>query len=373
MDGVLFTRDKRKLLMYPPGKSGPYFIPDSVVSIGEKAFFDCSGLTELTIPGSVASIGRLAFWGCSELAGFTMPVSASLDPKDFLEAFGLPARSQKSGPAPSLIFEDGVLFTGDKKILVMCLPGKKGRYCVPAGVTGIGPYAFQNCACLTEVVIPDGVVTVGEGAFFGCRSLEEITGPGSVTGMDGSALYDSGKLTVTLPAQSYAEEYCRRNGLRYRYPGEERVRSLLDDDPKAFTKSVFHMLEVDDVGIAGEWPVLMSACFLRMDRGYDDTGESYLCQCDRDLIIPEKEIGEPCPDMRERIEVFFGAMGNDISFFPIDKTEFLNKCLAVNAVVYELPEKIRTKYIRSWCIGDALLIRACDLWYYLEFNWSYWD
>ena len=371
-DGVLFTRDKRKLLIYPPGKTGPYSIPDKVVSIGERAFSGCSGLTEVTVPGSVTGIGKNAFLGCSNLAGFTIADGASLD-LNVLEAFGCPVRSQQSVQDPSLISVDGVLFTGDKKNLLMCPPGKEGRYCIPAGVTGIGPYAFWNCARLTEVVLPDGVVTVGEDVFSGCRSLERITIPGSVTGMESRALYDPGRLIVTLPAHSRAEEYCRRNGLRYRYPGEERVRSLQDDDPEAYAESVFRMMEVYDEIVAGEFPVFMSACFMRMAREEEDTGEPCLYLMDHDLIIPEKEIGEPCPDMEKRIEAFFAAMGEDISSFPIDKTELLEKCSAVNAAVYELPEKYRTKYIRSWCIGDVLLIRACDLWYCLEFDWSYLD
>ena len=46
-------------------------IPNSVTSIGERAFLDCSGLTSITIPNSVTSIGGSAFWGCSGLKSVT--------------------------------------------------------------------------------------------------------------------------------------------------------------------------------------------------------------------------------------------------------------------------------------------------------------
>lgn len=44
------------------------FIPNSVTSIGDYAFYGCSGLTSVTIPNSVTSIGERAFYDCSGLA-----------------------------------------------------------------------------------------------------------------------------------------------------------------------------------------------------------------------------------------------------------------------------------------------------------------
>ena len=52
-------------------------IPNSVTSIGDLAFYDCSGLTSVTIPNSVTSIGDYAFWGCSGLTSVTIPNSVT--------------------------------------------------------------------------------------------------------------------------------------------------------------------------------------------------------------------------------------------------------------------------------------------------------
>ena len=39
-------------------------IENEVTSIGNYAFYGCSGLTSVTIPNSVTSIGNDAFYGC---------------------------------------------------------------------------------------------------------------------------------------------------------------------------------------------------------------------------------------------------------------------------------------------------------------------
>ena len=61
------------LLRYPEGRQGAYTIPNGVISVGEKAFYHCSGLSSLTIPDSVRSLGFEAFSGCTSLTFVSMP------------------------------------------------------------------------------------------------------------------------------------------------------------------------------------------------------------------------------------------------------------------------------------------------------------
>ena len=65
VDGVLFNKDKSRLVAYPAGKSGiSYSIPNSVIDIGSDAFNGCKGLIDISIPNCVTSIGDYAFNDC---------------------------------------------------------------------------------------------------------------------------------------------------------------------------------------------------------------------------------------------------------------------------------------------------------------------
>ncbi len=121
-------------------------IPDGVTSIGQYAFYDCTGLTSVTIPNSVTSIGDLAFKGCSSLTSVTIPNSVtSIGYRAFAECTGLTSVT------------------------------------IPNSVTSIGDGAFNGCSGLTSVTIGNSVKSIGESAFYGCSSLASITIPNSVT------------------------------------------------------------------------------------------------------------------------------------------------------------------------------------------------
>ena len=140
-------------------------IPDSVTSIGGFAFYYCTGLTSVDIPGSVTSIGGYAFGGCSNLTEVTIP--------DSVTSIGIGAFSK----CCSLTSVD-----------------------IPGSVTSIGNFAFYDCTGLTSVDIPDGVTSIGNGAFFRCSGLTSVTIPGSVTSIGGDAFRNCDSLTsITIP------------------------------------------------------------------------------------------------------------------------------------------------------------------------------
>ena len=114
-------------------------IPNSVTSIGEYTFDDCSSLTSVTIPNSVTSIGEGVFYNCSGLTSVTIPNSVtSIGDEAFLDCIGLTSVT------------------------------------IPNSVTSIGAYAFKDCTGLTSVTIPNSVTSIGDLAFANCQKIENV-------------------------------------------------------------------------------------------------------------------------------------------------------------------------------------------------------
>ena len=115
-------------------------IPDSVTSIGNYAFYGCSGLTSVTIGNSVKSIRYYAFYCCSRLTSVT----------------------------------------------------------IGNNVTSIGDYAFYECRDLSSITIPNSVTSIGISAFAYCSGLTSITIPNSVTSIGEYNQEIKGKTNVEI-------------------------------------------------------------------------------------------------------------------------------------------------------------------------------
>ena len=125
MDGVLFNKDKTKMIWFPKGKSGYYIIPNSVTSIEREAFRDCIGLTSITISENITSIGESAFRGCTGLTNVTIPNSVtSIGDNAFYGCTGLKEIHCKKSTPPSLGLS--CLSYVDKKTCKLYVP--KGSY-----------------------------------------------------------------------------------------------------------------------------------------------------------------------------------------------------------------------------------------------------
>lgn len=77
LDGVLFSKDKEQLIIYPRAKQGAYNVPNSVKHIADFAFLNCKGLTEIVLSTSLSSIGGWSFSFCTGLKTIVLPASVN--------------------------------------------------------------------------------------------------------------------------------------------------------------------------------------------------------------------------------------------------------------------------------------------------------
>ena len=141
-------------------------IPDGVASIGKCAFFDCSGLTSVTLPNSVTSIGDGAFFWCGNLASIKVDSgNTTYDSRDNCNA----------------------IIEANTKTLIK---GCKNTF-IPNSVTSIGDKAFAGCKGLVSVTIPDSVASIGDRAFECCEDLRSVTIPNSIKSIGKKAFYDT--------------------------------------------------------------------------------------------------------------------------------------------------------------------------------------
>jgi len=113
-------------------------LPNNVTSIGDYAFYGCSGLTLVHIPYGVTVIGSYAFSNC-----------------------GLTSVQ------------------------------------IPNSVTSMGDYVFWDCSNLTEATLPNGITFINC-SFYNCGSLASVNIPNSVTAIDCKAFYNCKSLTSVI-------------------------------------------------------------------------------------------------------------------------------------------------------------------------------
>ena len=147
--GFIFSDSQKTNLVGYVGEGGEITIPNTVISITEKAFVNRGNLSSVTISSAVASIALDAFSGCGSLTA----IDVVSDNENFSAA-------------------NGILFNKDKTTIIRCLEAKSATYTIPSTVTRIADSAFYNCKKITSITLTDDLVGIGCGAFAGCIQLK---------------------------------------------------------------------------------------------------------------------------------------------------------------------------------------------------------
>ena len=252
-DGVILSKDRTRIVLFPTGKDGHYEVPDGISCIGERAFYwNCtmSKLTSIYLPLSVTRVEYEAFGMGTPLSDVYYEGSQT-DRQTLLTIGDHNTRllnaawhydSAGSNPVFSGQCGDDLYWSFDEETGTLTITGSGAMYSwsspydvpwgtyrgsiaelalpeglssvggdaffgctklksvtIPSSVTGIGNSAFANCAGLQSAAIGDGVKTIGELAFC-CTGLTSVTIPESVTNVGSSAFMDCSRLqSVVIP------------------------------------------------------------------------------------------------------------------------------------------------------------------------------
>ena len=181
-----------------------YYIPSSLKSVTvtggnilRGAFYNCTGLTSVTIGNSVTSIGEWAFSGCSGLTSITIPDSVTSIGDRAFESCELTSIIVVEGNSKYHSVGNCLIETATKTLILGC---KTSAIPTDGSVTSIGYEAFRGCTGLTSITIPDSMTSIGIAAFYYCSDLTSITIPDSVTSIGDWAFTScSGLTSVTIP------------------------------------------------------------------------------------------------------------------------------------------------------------------------------
>ena len=196
-NGILFTKDKTKLVKYPCQLANTsYNVPDSVIDIGSWAFYGNGNISSINFTDLIKSIGECCFDKCYNI-----------------ELTNIPRKIEYLG---------GYAFGGRLKAQTLIMPktlSKLGLHDVAARVSR---YAFYNCE-IENVIYEDGTVALYSATVLYCNSLKSVTIPKSVTEICGNAYENLGfmygqkidNFKIYCYSGTVGEQYAINNDLDY--------------------------------------------------------------------------------------------------------------------------------------------------------------
>ncbi len=163
-------------------------LPDSLTSIGQYAFYNCTNLALTKLPEGITSIGEYAFQSCPNLALTKLPDSLTYIGRDaFHNCTNLVLTELPDG----LTIIDTAVFQGCTNLALTKLP---------EGLTNLRTNAFLNCTNLAITEIPEKITTFSSSVFQGCASLSEITCKGMISSFSSTLFKDCTNLVkLVLP------------------------------------------------------------------------------------------------------------------------------------------------------------------------------
>lgn len=261
LKNVIFPPNLRKIGWYAFGDCDSLvniFIPNSVSSVGGNAFAFCENLKAINVGSGVTNLSNEAFVGSSSLEEINVSkenmvyssVEGVLYNKDLTKLLivpdGISGEVVIHGNTEEITYSafrgckklsaiyvssenlqymsiDGIVYSADRKVLVVCPQNKTGSVIVDAKTEIISSYAFHNCKSLAQISLPDGLKYINEWAFRNCENLIYIDLPEGLLSIGAYALADCYSITNIILPESLEfigeQAFAYNKKLEYTYIG----------------------------------------------------------------------------------------------------------------------------------------------------------
>lgn len=181
IDGILFTKSKKTLAIYPLGKkNSAYSVPKTVYKIAENAFSESSSIRTIKMTNSVKRIEDNAFAHCYRLKNVTL--------SQRLTYIGEQVFNDTEFNDTDSNWKNGYLYCGNALISVK---QNLKQVTVKKGTRILGTRAIDLCENLKKVTLPEGLLYINDYALHDDTKLSTLTIPKSVKeiGKDAIGVY----------------------------------------------------------------------------------------------------------------------------------------------------------------------------------------
>lgn len=176
---------------------------DGIAYIGKASFANCDSLHQVVMPYSVKEIGDSAFANCANLKSVSLPVQLERIGENAFRGCGL----------RTISFPQSIYWIGDG-VLAEC--SELNNITITENIDRIPKGMFEGCTSLKKVTLHEKLDAIGDRAFFGCSLLDFLVIPDSVKNIGIDAFTGTDKqFIIQCSFGSYAEEYCRKNKIKY--------------------------------------------------------------------------------------------------------------------------------------------------------------
>ncbi len=217
--GILFTKSKKTLAVYPYGKkNSAYSVPKTVYKIAENAFSESSFIKTIKMTNSVKRIEDNAFAHCYRLKNVTL--------SQRLTYIGEQVFNDTEFNDTDSKWKNGYLYCGNALISVK---QNLKQVTVKKGTRILGTRAIDLCENLRKVTLPEGLLYINDYALHDDTKLSTLTIPKSVKeiGKDAIGVYSDidwygncitsmvNPFKVKVYKNSVGHKYAKKNNLNY--------------------------------------------------------------------------------------------------------------------------------------------------------------